>query len=58
MEISIGRPIARIDPILTDPLTRGIEEGWVDPPLRSRLDPFTPLQSDVTVLEVLDEDRR
>ena len=52
-----GRPVARIVPIAVGPLTRGIDEGWVDPPRRTRLEPFTPLQSDAAVLDVLDDDR-
>ena len=52
-----GRPVARIVPISIDPLTRGIDEGWVDPPRRTRLDPFSPFQSDAAVLDLLEEDR-
>ncbi len=38
-------------------LERGIDEGWITPPRRSRLEPNTPSSSARSTSEVLDEDR-
>jgi prevent-host-death family protein len=54
-----GRPIARLVPFgATSAIDRGIDEGWIEAPRRTRLEPFTRKRSDRSVLDILDEDRR
>ena len=38
-------------------LESGIDEGWIAPPRRSRLEPIAPYSSVRSTTEVLDEDR-
>ena len=53
-----GRPVARLGPFgSTSAIDRGIAEGWIEAPRRTRLDPAIRHRSDSAVLDVLDEDR-
>lgn len=53
-----GQPVARIVQVHADtPLDRGVDEGWIDPPRRTRLEPFQRVRSATSVLDALDEDR-
>ena len=53
-----GRPVARIVPYGTSSaIERGIAEGWVEAPRRTRLEPVVRHRSPASVLDVLDEDR-
>ncbi len=53
-----GSPIARIVSYSeSSSIERGIEEGWIEPPRRTHLEPFQRHRSDRSVLDVLDEDR-
>lgn len=53
-----GRPVARLVGY-TDgsAVERGIDEGWIEPALRTRLAPAVRHRSERSVLDVLDEDR-
>lgn len=54
-----GRPVVRLVPVgVDDPLTRGVDEGWVDPPRRAGLGPAQRFRSTASVLETLEADRR
>lgn len=53
-----GRPVARLVPLdVDDPIARGVEDGWIDPPRRTALEPVTRHRSGSATLDVLDEDR-
>ena len=53
-----GRPVARLVPFgNASAVDRGIADGWIEAPRRTRLDPVTRHRSDSSVLDVLDEDR-
>jgi prevent-host-death family protein len=53
-----GRPVARLVPFVADSaVERGIDEGWIEAPRRSRLEPTPRHRSPRAVLDVLDEDR-
>ena len=52
-----GRPVARLQPYSATALERGIEEGWVEPPRRTKLNPPLRLKASRSVMDVLDEDR-
>ncbi|HKY16083.1 MAG TPA: type II toxin-antitoxin system prevent-host-death family antitoxin [Microthrixaceae bacterium] len=53
-----GRPVARIVPFAGESaVARGIDEGWIDPPRRTRLGPAPRFRSHASILDVLDEDR-
>ena len=53
-----GRPVARLVPYATGgAVDRGIADGWIDPPRRTRLDPVERSRSHRSVGDVLDEDR-
>ena len=53
-----GRPVARLVPFgSSSAVDRGIADGWIEAPRRTRLDPVTRYRSDSSVLDVLDEDR-
>lgn len=53
-----GRPVARLVPFEADAgLERGIEEGWVEAPRRTHLDPVERVRAVGCVLDVLDDDR-
>jgi prevent-host-death family protein len=53
-----GRPVARLVPFgSTSTVDRGIADGWIEAPRRTRLGPVTRHRSDSSVLDVLDEDR-
>ena len=53
-----GRPVARLVPFgSTSAVDRGIADGWIEAPRRTRLDRVTRHRSDSSVLDVLDEDR-
>jgi prevent-host-death family protein len=53
-----GRPVARLVPFAsTSSVQRGIADGWIEAPRRTRLDVATRHQSNSSVLDVLDEDR-
>lgn len=54
-----GRPKAIISPVVGgDPLARGVDEGWVRPPVRpGGLAQVTPVAGRQRVLDALDDDR-
>ena len=53
-----GTPIVRLVAIDGgSAVQRGIDEGWIDPPRRTGLDPIEPYLSKRSTLDVLDEDR-
>ncbi len=53
-----GRPVARLVPFgSTSAVDRGIADGWIEAPRRTRLDPATRHRSNSSVLDILDEDR-
>jgi prevent-host-death family protein len=53
-----GRPVARLVPFAAESaVERGIDEGWIEPPRRRRLEPSVRQRSPSRVLDVLDEDR-
>jgi prevent-host-death family protein len=53
-----GRPVARLVPLdVDDPIARGIEDGWIDPPRRAGLKPVARHPASAATLDVLDEDR-
>ena len=53
-----GRPVARLIGLGgTDLLNRGIEEGWITPASRSRLDPVERRKIASNTADTLDEDR-
>ena len=53
-----GTPIVRLLPYtVTSTIERGIEEGWIEPPKRTRLTPANPVRGRLSVLEILAEDR-
>lgn len=53
-----GRPVARLVPLdVDDPIARGVEDGWIDPPRRVGLEPVTRHPASAATLDVLDEDR-
>lgn len=53
-----GRPVARLVPFIADSaVERGIGEGWIEAPRRTRLEPVPRHRSQRAVLDVLDEDR-
>jgi prevent-host-death family protein len=53
-----GRPVARLVPLdVDDPIARGIEDGWIDPPRRAGLESVVRHPASVATLDVLDEDR-
>ena len=53
-----NRPIARIV-AYTGPseIERGVDEGWVEPPRRTRLAEVRRVRSERSTIEALDEDR-
>jgi prevent-host-death family protein len=53
-----GRPVARLTGLDTAaPLTRGIDEGWIEPPSRTKLSKVQRHPSEASVLSALDADR-
>ena len=53
-----GRPVAQLASIGdASTLDRGISEGWVTPPRRSRLEPIARCSATRSTADVLDEDR-
>jgi prevent-host-death family protein len=53
-----GRPIARLVPFgSTSMVDRGIADGWIEAPRRTRLGPASRHRSNSSILDVLDEDR-
>jgi prevent-host-death family protein len=53
-----GRPVARLVGLSgLSAVERGIEQGWIDPPRRARLEPVDRVRALASVLEILDEDR-
>ena len=53
-----GKPVARLVPAqAVSPIERGIDDGWIDPPRRTRLEPFDRVRSAMSVMDALDEDR-
>lgn len=53
-----GQPVARLVPAqAVSPIDRGIDDGWIDPPRRTRLEPFERVRSAMSVMDALDEDR-
>ena len=53
-----GRPVARLVPFGSRAaVDRGITDGWIEAPRRTRLGAVTRHKSDSSVLDVLDEDR-
>ena len=53
-----GRPVARLVPFAAgSSVERCIEEGWIEPPRRTRLGAAERHRSPMAVLDALDEDR-
>lgn len=53
-----GKPVARLAGLDgLSALDRGIEEGWITPPTRNRLEPVVRCASSRRIADVLDEDR-
>jgi prevent-host-death family protein len=53
-----GRPVARLTGLdATTRLSRGIEEGWIEPPRRLALGKVQRHQAEGSVLSTLDADR-
>jgi prevent-host-death family protein len=53
-----GRPVARLVPFgSTSTVDRGIADGWIEAPRRTRLGPASRHRSNSSILDVLDEDR-
>jgi prevent-host-death family protein len=53
-----GRPVARLVPFgSTSAVDRGVADGWIEAPRRTRLDPTIRHRSNSSVLDILDEDR-
>ena len=53
-----GKPVAHLVSLRgSSVVDRGIEEGWITPPLKESLEPIERYQASRTTSEVLDEDR-
>lgn len=53
-----GRPVARLVGLgCVSTIERGIEEGWITPASRTRLEPVQRFSAPRSTVEVLDEDR-
>lgn len=53
-----GRPVARLVPYTAiSEVDRGIEEGWIEAPRRVGLPPIERVSSDLSTLDVLEDDR-
>lgn len=53
-----GRPVVRLVPFAEhSDVQRGIEEGWIEAPRRTRLDPIERWSSSHSTVDVLDDDR-
>ena len=53
-----GRPVARLVGLgEASMIERGIEEGWVTPATRTRLEPASRFRAPRSIADVLDEDR-
>jgi prevent-host-death family protein len=53
-----NRPVARLVAFrATSDVDRGIEEGWIEPPRRTRLADVERVRAERSTSEVLDEDR-
>ncbi len=53
-----NRPVARLIAYsATSDVERGIDEGWIEAPRRTRLGHVDPIRSRRSTVEVLDEDR-
>lgn len=53
-----GRPVAELAALGDAAIfERGVEEGWITPPRRSRLEPVDRYSAARGTAEVLDEDR-
>ena len=53
-----GKPVAQLASLGdASTLDRGISEGWITPPRRSRLEPITRCSATRSTADVLDEDR-
>lgn len=53
-----NRPIARLGPyVAQSDVERGIAEGWIEAPRRTRLPDVQSSQAELSTGEVLDEDR-
>ena len=53
-----GRPVARLIGLEgTSMIERGIEEGWITPASRTRLEPVVRSPASRSIADVLDEDR-
>ncbi len=53
-----GRPVARLTGLDTSaPLTRGIDEGWIEPSRRTTLSKVQRHRSEASALSALDADR-
>jgi prevent-host-death family protein len=53
-----GRPVARLVPFgSTSSVERGVADGWIEAPRRTRLDVTPRHRSNSSVLDILDEDR-
>lgn len=53
-----GRPVARLTGLIgASSISRGIDEGWIEPPRRTKLQPPLLFRSDETIATALDDDR-
>ena len=53
-----GRPVARLVPYMaTSEVDRGIDEGWIEAPRRVGLAPIERVSSELSTLDVLEDDR-
>jgi len=53
-----GRPVARLVSLGgISMVNKGIEEGWITPPLKEGLEPIERYKASRTISEVLNEDR-
>lgn len=53
-----GRPAARLVPLTEgSAVEKGIEQGWIEAPRRTRLESATRYKAAMSVLDALDDDR-
>lgn len=53
-----GRPVARLVALEgASMVERGVEEGWITPASRTRLEPAVRFSASLSVADALDEDR-
>lgn len=53
-----GQPVVRLVAYSgVSEVDRGIEEGWIEAPRRTRLEPITRVRAELSTTDSLDEDR-